>query len=87
MSGGIAVTFLKDKFSELWLMEQGLNERQLKAVKYLKKNEFITNRIYQEICETSERTASRDLEQLKEKQIFEKTGEKKGTKYRLRYGG
>ncbi|MCK5538117.1 MAG: putative DNA binding domain-containing protein [Bacteroidales bacterium] len=87
MSGGIAVTFFKDRFSEQQLIEQGLNERQVKAVKYLKKNDFITNSIYQVICETSERTALRDLEQLTEKQIFNKTGEKKGTKYKLNNGG
>jgi ATP-dependent DNA helicase RecG len=87
LSGGIAVTFFKDIFSERQLKEKGLNDRQLKAVHYLKKNDFLTNSIYQEICETSERTASRDLEQLTNKQILVKTGEKKGTKYKLNYGG
>jgi len=87
MSGGIAVTFFKDRFSKQQLIGQGLNERQIKAVKYLKKNEFITNSIYQEICETSERTALRDLEQLTDKQVFNKFGEKKGTKYKLNSGG
>jgi len=87
MSGGIAVTFYKDRFSQQNLIDLGLNNRQLKAVNYLKKNEFISNSIYQEICETSERTASRDLEQLTEKQIFNKIGEKKGTKYKLNFGG
>lgn len=87
MNGGIAVTFFKDKFSEQWINEQGLNERQLKAIKYLKKNDFLTNSIYQEICEISERTALRDLEQLTDKQIFVKTGERKGTKYKLNNGG
>ncbi len=87
MSGGFAVTFFKDKFSEQWLNEQGLNDRQLKAAKYLKKNDFITNSIYQEICEISERTALRDLEQLTEKQILVKIGERKGTKYKLNNGG
>jgi len=87
MSGGIAVTFFKDRFSEQWLIEQQLNDRQLRAVMYLKKNDYITNSIYQDVCQTSERTASRDLEQLTEKQIFIKTGERKGTKYKLNIGG
>jgi len=87
MSGGIAVTMFKDRFSEQWLIEQGLNDRQLKAIKYLKENEYLTNSIYQDICETSERTASRDLEQLTNKQIVNKSGEKKGTKYELNFGG
>ncbi len=87
MSGGIAVTLFKDRFSKQWLNEQGLNKRQLKAVKYLKNNNFITNSIYQNICKISERTALRDLEQLTDKQIFVKTGEKKGTKYKLNNDG
>ena len=87
MNGGIAVSFFKDKFSEQWFLEQNLNKRQMKAVCYTKENEFITNSIYQKFCEISERTALRDLEQLANKKIFIKTGEKKGTKYKLNYGG
>ncbi len=87
LNGGLLVTFYKDKFSEQWFLEQQLNERQITAIKYLKKNEFITNSIYQEICETSDRSAYRDLEQLIDKQIIIKAGEKKGTKYFLNIGG
>jgi len=42
---------------------------------------------WKEICKTSERTASRDLEQLTIKKVLVKVGEKKGTKYKLDYGG
>ena len=49
--------------------------------------EFITNSIYQELCDTSERTASRDLENLTVLNVFKKFGEKKGTRYKLKYGG
>lgn len=87
LNGGIAVTFFKDIFLQEELIKKGLNERQLKAVEFLKNNDFITNKIYQEVCKTSERTASRDLEQLTNKNILIKTGEKKGTKYKLNYGG
>ena len=87
LNGGIAVTFLKDNLSQEKLVEKGLNERELKAVEFLKNNDFITNKIYQEICKTSERTASRDLEQLTNMNVLRKTGEKKGTKYKLNYGG
>jgi len=85
--GGISVTLFKDKYTEQYLNEIGLNERQIKAVLYTKEHDLITNSIYQSICETSERTASRDLESLTEQNIFEKVGEKKGTKYKLRVGG
>ncbi len=87
MSGGFSVVFRKEKFTESYFTQNKLNERQIKAVQYLKANKFITNSIYQEICNTSERTASRDLELLTRKLIIIKTGAKKGTKYKLNYGG
>ena len=86
-SGGFLVTFFKDKFTQDYLDKLNFNDRQIKAVQYLKKSDFITNRLYQEICKTSERTASRDLEQLTIKKVLIKVGEKKGTKYKLDYGG
>ena len=85
--GGISVTLYKDKFIEENLSNQGLNERQIKAVLYCKNNAYITNSIYQDLCKTSERTALRDLEFLTEQSILVKTGEKKGTKYKLNYDG
>ena len=85
--GGISVTLYKDKFTEENLSNQGLNERQIKAVLYAKNNAYITNSIYQDLCKTSERTALRDLEFLTEQSILVKTGEKKGTKYKLNHDG
>lgn len=85
--GGISVTLFKDKFTEKYLQQVGLNERQIKAVYYVKEKAFITNSIYQELCNTSERTASRDLENLTELNILNKIGEKKGTRYKLKHGG
>jgi ATP-dependent DNA helicase RecG len=87
LNGGIVVTFFRNVLSKEKLIEKGLNKRQLIAVEYLKNNDFLTNSIYQDICKTSERTASRDLEQLTNKKILIKIGEKKGTKYKLNYGG
>ncbi|MDX9769265.1 MAG: ATP-binding protein [Tenuifilaceae bacterium] len=80
--GGISVKLFKS-YTEKQLIEKGLNERQIKAVFYCRENEFINNSTYQLICETSERTATRDLEFLVEVGVFEKLGEKKGTKYKL----
>ena len=85
--GGISVTLYKDKFTEENLSSHGLNERQIKAVLHTKNNSYITNSIYQDLCKTSERTALRDLEFLTEQSILVKTGEKKGTKYKLNYDG
>ena len=73
-------------YNRYTFLEMGLNSRQIKAVFYTKEKEFITNSIYQRICETSERTASRDLENLTELNVFERHGERKGTRYKIKYG-
>jgi len=48
----------------------GLNERQIKAVMYVKKEGKITNKEYQTMFKVSKATATRDLSELVEKQIF-----------------
>jgi ATP-dependent DNA helicase RecG len=84
-SGGISVTILKSQFNEKSLIEIGLSARQIKAVRYLKENQSITNKIYQEICEVSKATATRDLTELIEKfRLLERSGEVgAGTSYKL----
>ncbi len=52
---------------------------------YVKEHGRITNQEYQVICETSNRTASRDLKALVFLNIFQQIGTTgKGTKYVLR---
>lgn len=72
--GGISVILFKDKYNEKYLLSIGLNKCQIKAVLYTKENVQLTNSIYQEICDTSERTALRDLGYLTKGNIFEKHG-------------
>ena len=81
--GGILVTLFKNKYSQDQLQKLGLNERQIKAVLYIIEHGNITNSRYQKVCNTSERTALRDLEELIAKGILVKTGLKKGTSYKL----
>ncbi|WP_185210620.1 ATP-binding protein [Sphingobacterium mizutaii] len=81
--GGFFVTLFKNSLTTEQLTKLGLNDRQLKAVGYVKEKGRITNREYQELNETSDRTASRDLENLVDLGIFIKEGEKKGTSYRI----
>ena len=83
LNGGIAVTFFKDIFSQEKLIEKGLNERQLKAVKYIKRNNKITNSIYRKLFDVSEKTAFRDLDNLVSRKILIKQGDKKGSYYTL----
>ena len=84
-SGGISVTILKNQFNEKNLIAKGLSTRQIKAIEFIKENKSITNKIYQEICEVSKATATRDLTELIEKfKILERSGEVgAGTSYKL----
>jgi len=67
----------RDIFTESVLAKLGLNERQLKAVKYVKKKRQITNREYKDLTGTSKPTATRDLTELKQKKVFTLKGQGK----------
>ena len=68
-----------------YLRNLGLNERQIKAVMFVKKEGKITNRKYQDLFKVSKRTASDELKEIKEKKIFERIGTTgKGTYYILK---
>lgn len=62
--GGIGVTFLKDMYTEKYLNSLDLNERQIKALLYIKEHSKITNKIYQSINDISKPTATLDLQNL-----------------------
>ena len=83
--GVMTVRFYKDIYTEEYLKKLGLNERQIKAVMYVKENNRITNQEYQVICETSNRTATRDLQEMVSMKMFQQIGKTgKGTNYILR---
>ena len=80
--GGFQVTFYRDVYTEEHLRELGLNERQVKAVLYVKEKGSITNKEYQELFKVSRITATRDLSELVEKGILMRVGRgKRGIKY------
>lgn len=72
--GGIRVTFLKDIYTEEYLRSLDLNERQKKAIQYIRNSSQITNADYQKINNVSRRTALRDLQALINKQLIKRTG-------------
>jgi len=72
--GGVRITFLKDIYAGEYLLTLGLNERQLKAVKFLKEHRQITNADYQQLAGISRRTALRDLQELQEKEVIVRIG-------------
>lgn len=71
--GGIRVTFLKDIYTEEYLRALDLNERQVKAMQYVKENGQITNADYQKVIGISRRTALRDLQELMERRLVKRT--------------
>ena len=85
--GGFSITLFKNNLTTEQLIKLGLNDRQMKAVSFVKEKGKISNKEYQEINETSDRTALRDLDNLIELNVFVKEGEKKGTTYKLKFGG
>jgi len=67
--------FRKDIYHEKYLTELDLNERQVKAVLYTKEKGKISNKEYQEICEVSKGTATKELRELIESfNILERKG-------------
>ncbi|MDL2256641.1 putative DNA binding domain-containing protein [Bacteroidales bacterium OttesenSCG-928-I14] len=81
--GGFLVTLFKDNLTEEQLVKLGLNERQIKAVQYVKEKGEISTSLYTEVFNVSERTARNDLSELAEKQILKRIGETNQAKYIL----
>jgi ATP-dependent DNA helicase RecG len=74
----------RDVFTVEVLAKMGLNERQLKAVKYIKEKGQITNKEYQELNSVSKATATRELSKLVGLKVLKQQGVVgKGTFYRL----
>jgi ATP-dependent DNA helicase RecG len=81
---GFRVTFRKDIYTVEYLRSLGLNERQIKALKYVKERGDITNKQYQELNNVSRQTATIDLGELTDKHILVRVGNVgKGTSYQL----
>ncbi len=72
------IIFKKDIFNKEYLENLKLNERQIKAVLYVKNKGKIANKEYQKINNVSKATATRDLIELVEKYIILKKKGKVG---------
>jgi len=82
--GGFSVYFYKDIYTEESLREIGLNERQIKAVMYVKEKGKITNREYQQLNTVSNKTAYLELSNITKKGIFAVEGSGKTVIYILK---
>jgi len=84
-NGGLLVTLFKDKYSAEQLIKLGLNERQIKAVEYVKEKGKITNKEYQETNDIGKTTATQELTDLVEKEIFRApTAKGRGANYTMK---
>ena len=82
--GGVSIIIMKDIYTEELLKRYSLEERQVKALLFIKTNGRITNQKYQDLFNVSKRMASYDLELLMEKDLILKVGSTgKGTYYVL----
>lgn len=68
------VEFRKDIYNEEYLIGLGLNERQVRAVLFVKENGSITNSDYQKINKTKQTLSSEELNELVEKEILKSSG-------------
>lgn len=83
--GRFRLTFHREALAENRLRNMGLSERQLLAIAYAEAHETISNTDYQTIARVSKRTASRELNELKLKNILVAEGIRgRGTIYRLK---
>lgn len=80
-NGVMSVVFYKDVWTEKNLQKLGLNERQIKAVRYVKEKGKISNSEYQRINDCSRNTATNDLKYLIDKHIFNESGKKGSGSY------
>ena len=76
-NGVMTVTFYKDKWNKKNLRKLGLNERQIKAVMYVKEKGKITNKEFKELYDISRQTITRDLTALVQKKVLRLIGKGK----------
>lgn len=81
--GEFTIIIWRDWLTDELLVGFHLNDRQLKAVAYLKANGVITNADYQKAVGCPQRTATRDLNELANKGVIELMGKGRGASYRL----
>ena len=83
VTGDFVVTF-RGKITEEYLISLGLNERQIKVIKYLKEYNRIDRKIYCDICNIKKTIAHKELFYMVKKKIIRMVGKGRGTHYTLR---
>jgi ATP-dependent DNA helicase RecG len=80
---GLTLTMRKDLFTEEYLAQLGLSERQLQAIPRLRIQGSVSKREYQDLVSVSPRTALYDLTTLVNKGVLVRTGSGKSFRYVL----
>jgi len=77
----------ESQIKESTYIEEGvlekLNERQKKAIEYIKEKGGITSKVYQEINELGKVYSIKELNEMVAKKILKKAGKGKNVKYEL----
>ena len=81
---GFVLQFKKKEYPVEYPDIENLNERQIKAVDYLKYKKRISNKTYQEINKTSKNTSIRDLNDMIEKKLLIRIGDGRSLYYILK---
>ena len=81
---GFSLYLRKDYYTEEKLKEMGLNDRQIKAVMYVKEKGKITNKEYQELNFVSNKTAYLELSDIIKKNVFAVEGSGRTVAYNLK---
>ena len=82
---GFTVIFYKDIYTEDNLEKLDLNDRQIKAIRYIKEKGKITNTEYQNICNIKKRQTTNDLSDLERRGLIIRVGVTgRGTYYILK---
>lgn len=84
---GFLVEFSQDIYTEEYLRNLGLNERQINAVAYVKEKGEISNKDYRKLSGLSDEGARKDLNELVEKNILDSRGKGRNTHYILKRVG
>jgi len=82
--GSFIVTLWRHWLTGEVLGKHNLNERQIRAITYLKSNERITNADYQKLSGANRKTAARDLDVMVAMGIVDRLVEKRGIHYVLK---
>jgi ATP-dependent DNA helicase RecG len=82
-TGGLWLTFRKDMWTEEHLRSLGLNERQIKAMGYVREKGRITNADVRRLASTSRESAKRDLADLVGRSLIVRKGSGRNAHYVL----